>query len=292
MTPTPPIHSLMALGFTALEAEVYVSLLTEPSATGYRVANAIGKPTANVYKAIESLQTKGAVLVDDGERRVCRAVPAEELLRQLERDFRHRRERAADTLAHLGKADVDDRVYQIRSKEQVLERCRTMLAGAEEIVLADLYPGPLDTFRGDLEATAARGVDVWAKIYAPDAVDGVEVVQPVDVDRIVTSWPGHLNLVVDGREMLLVMLDRESNLLQAVWTRSTYLACMFHSGLGCELMLSKAQNAATRNDPALAKRWFAGHDRLFLSRSPGYRALMDRFTRSEAPERSRKESPK
>ena len=42
---------LMQIGFTQLESEVYLYLLTEGAHTGYAVAKAIGKAVANVYKS-------------------------------------------------------------------------------------------------------------------------------------------------------------------------------------------------------------------------------------------------
>src|SRR5215468_10366506 len=108
------IDALTRLGFTALEAEVYTFLLGEPGATGYRIAQGIGKPVANTYKALESLQRKGAILVEDDESRRFRAVPAEELLLGLERDFAQTRAQAARALARLGTDEAsDDRVYQL-----------------------------------------------------------------------------------------------------------------------------------------------------------------------------------
>ena len=56
--------SLESLGLTQIEALAYAYLVANPSSTGYRVARGIGKPTANVYRALESLGRKGAVLQD------------------------------------------------------------------------------------------------------------------------------------------------------------------------------------------------------------------------------------
>ena len=67
--------ALVPFGFTALESEIYVFLLGESPATGYRVAQGINKPAANTYKAIQTLQSKGAILVEEGSSRFCRAVP-------------------------------------------------------------------------------------------------------------------------------------------------------------------------------------------------------------------------
>lgn len=56
------IQGLTGLGFTQADAEVYVALLRESPATGYRIATVLGKATANTYKALRSLTDKGAVL--------------------------------------------------------------------------------------------------------------------------------------------------------------------------------------------------------------------------------------
>ena len=57
-------ESLKQLGLNNLEAEVYIHLLTNYPMTAYKVGKGINKPTANVYKAIESLSKKGAVIID------------------------------------------------------------------------------------------------------------------------------------------------------------------------------------------------------------------------------------
>lgn len=55
-------------------------MLGEGIATSYRVAKALGKAAASIYQTLDSLEQKGVVIVDDGEKRLCRAVPAGEML--------------------------------------------------------------------------------------------------------------------------------------------------------------------------------------------------------------------
>ena len=71
-----PIDDLQELGFTGLEAEVYIHLAQGEASTGYAIARALNKPTANTYKAIAALEAKGAVIVDDGDTRACWAASA------------------------------------------------------------------------------------------------------------------------------------------------------------------------------------------------------------------------
>jgi len=82
------VKALADLGFTNLEAEIYAFLLQESPATGYRIAQAIGKPAANTYKAIQSLEQKGAVIVEAGSSRMCRAIIFRGVARQIEPGIR------------------------------------------------------------------------------------------------------------------------------------------------------------------------------------------------------------
>ena len=64
------------LGFNALRSEVYVALLKTDPQTAYRTGKLIGRPTANVYKAVEVLLSRGAVTIEEGfDKQVCHAVP-------------------------------------------------------------------------------------------------------------------------------------------------------------------------------------------------------------------------
>src|ERR1043166_2874013 len=115
-------QTLIPFGFTRLESEIYTFLLRESPATGYRVAQALKKAAANTYKAIESLQQKGAVLVEEGASRSCRAVPSDELLARLTRDFEWRRAEAELRLAELNSNATDERVYGLRSRSPRVDR--------------------------------------------------------------------------------------------------------------------------------------------------------------------------
>jgi len=235
-----PVKSLLDLGFSEIEALVYTFLVRSEPSTGYRISHAIGKPTANTYKAIATLEQRGAVLIDDGDNRLVRAVPPDELLAGLEHRALQQREAARTALASLVQDDGDDRVYTLRDRDQVLERARAMLARARSIVLGDMFPAPLATLAEDLAAAAARGVRVVVKSYAGTRITGVEVVVAADGDRALAAWPGQqLSLVVDANEHLLAMFDAKlAHVRQAVWSRSAFLSCLHHNHVAMELLVT------------------------------------------------------
>jgi hypothetical protein len=259
---------------------VYAYLLQKSPATGYRVAAGIGKPAANTYKAIESLAAKGALELDEGQNTLCRAVPPNELLGRLERAFAERQKRALKSLSELPGAASDDRVYQMRSPEQVFERCRQMLGRAQEIVFADLFPDTLAELRPDLEAAAARISRVAVKAYRPAECTGVEIHADPDGEITLKRWPGQwVNMVVDGAEYVQAFLTADGKQVhQAVWSGSAYLSWVYHSALGSEFGLAGlGQMLAAGAGTDELRTWLETHIERTAREAPGYRALQARF---------------
>jgi len=239
MTNAGAVEALAGLGFGALEAEVYAFLVREAPATGYRVAQALCRPAANVYKAIEALEARGAVMVDHGASRLCRATPPDELLGQLHRQFQQRRTEASRVLRELHDPSSDDRIYHLRSRGQVLERAGAMLEGCRAVALVDAFPGPLMEITPGLEAAAARGVRVTVKAYLPASLQGAAVVMNPRGEEVMRRYPGEsLILLVDGLELLIAsFVPGSGEVQQAVWTASVPLSYIVHGAMAAEVVI-------------------------------------------------------
>jgi len=231
MTVRDSVRALTDLGFTNLEAEIYAFLLQESPATGYRIAQAIGKPAANVYKAVQTLEQKGAVIVEDGSSRMCRAVSSDELLSRLGREFEAKRVSALQSLRGLNHASSDDRIYQLRSKEQVLQRALEMVVSSKQILLGIIPGSMVDTLAEDLLHAAARGVDIALFSDRAVRIEGIEVF----VEDVKARARPTLELVVDGEQTLTSVFDASGGLLHAIWSRSAMLAVTHHEGLAAQM---------------------------------------------------------
>lgn len=274
------IESLVELGLTPLEGEAYMALLLESPATGYRVAQTLNRPAANVYKALESLEKKGAIIAETGKSRRLRAVPPTEFLAQLQRKFVARRSRAEQALAHLPGFPDDDRVYSLTNCSQVFERARAMLARCSHVLLVDTVNRPLEMLRTEIEAVAARKVEVAVRTDKQVALAGVELVSRLPPEVDFGSWPGDwLCLVVDGREHLLAFLSQEDDVVyQAIWSGSAYLSFVYHCGVCCEIILEillhkMRESRTVENLSDLVTNRF----RRWISGAPGRDLLMNRF---------------
>lgn len=233
------VNTLMALGLSQLEAEVYVVLVQNPGCTGYRVAQQLGKAAAGVYKALDSLVLKGAVGAEDSTPRQYSAVSPEELLGQLDRTYTDRRNAAENALAQLDHLNEEISFHRLQSFDQVIERAKQMLSKAAEVVVVDVFPDCLEFVAPFINSAHARGVRVYVQLYREALLQAHQLVVAPDADRLLTRWKGSwLNIVVDAKEHLLSYLDCEAKtVMQAAWSNSSYLSTVYYNGITSELQL-------------------------------------------------------
>ncbi|HVG24822.1 MAG TPA: helix-turn-helix domain-containing protein [Thermoanaerobaculia bacterium] len=273
---TTPTETLTSLGLNDLEAEIYVHLLQHEPMTAYRVAQSLGRQTANVYKAMESLSRRGAVLIEEGESRLCRAVPVREFLRHTEREYLARTKAASEALAELHRPSFDERVYRVESIAQVFEQVSTMLQAARAIAVVDAFPAAAEKIRPAVEKAIRRGVKVYVQAYDDTVIKGAIHITPPDPAAVLAYWQSEqLNVVVDGEQCLVALLTRSlDGIHQALWSNSPYLAALLHGGLTAEHTLHRL--SAATNERAM--RRILGEHRFFLhDELPGSRALLARF---------------
>ncbi|MBD2703390.1 hypothetical protein IC229_22290 [Spirosoma sp. BT702] len=214
-----------------MEADVYLLLLQEDALTGYKVGKQLGKPTANVYKALDSLAKKGAVLVEDEKNRRCKAVSIQELCDLVEAGIQRKTRQARELFQQPKRETYDERSYQLQSVDLVLSRCRQMLRNCTTIALLDLFPKLVKTLRPDIDQAIDRGIEVYLQVYQPVEIRGAKLTV-LDMPQVLAYWQSQqLNLVIDGKEHLLALLSGElSEVYQASWSRNLYLSAMLHMG--------------------------------------------------------------
>lgn len=272
---------LRSLGLNNLEAEVYAFLLRQDEPmTAYRVGKELGRPTANVYKAIDALARKGAAVVDQGDTRLCRPAPPAEFLGQYERSLLEKTRQAGGVLTQLGPASADEGIYHLHSAPLVLERCRAMLERCQQIAVVDAFPAALGAVLSAVEAAIQRGVQVYLQTYERVSIRGARVALAYQSDRILAHWTSQqLNVVADGQEVLLALLHADlSDVYQAVWTSSLYLACSVHVGLMREHVFHRIAALRDRKDfPADICRLIDEQPFFHAATVPGQRKLFARF---------------
>jgi hypothetical protein len=280
-------EALINTGFTPLEAEIYIYLLQHSPATGYKIAKGIGRSFTNTYKAIAGLQAKGAILMDEGDHKLSRAVRIEELMDQMEARFREKRRIAVEAVRQLPVSEEDNRIYHLASTDQVYERCRRMLQECEERVLLELFPEPCALLREPVEATAARGIITAARVYAGESLEGVRVIQSPFGEENQKIWRSQwLALFVDGRQFLLGhLVQGGGGVYECVWSANPFISRAFYAFVNSDLhhyaFLPHLEGAASLNDvrteyDRLQEEFPAGGDLGFRDLMSNYAWLPDK----------------
>ena len=233
---------LAGVGLTGLEASAYVALLREPGATAYRVAQLIGKPPPNTYKALDALLAKGAVVVDESSgSKTYAALPIGEYLNTKRRNLDVQQSEIEQSLADVAVEEVEHGVFRLDTVNQVYERCRTMIAEARWLVLIDAFPRPLDELRKEALAAAGRGVGLFVKPYAPASLPGCDVLGAEQGAPQLNVWNGDwLNVVADCSQSVQALLAKDGvGVHAAAWTRNPYLAMLDFNGMVSEFILTR-----------------------------------------------------
>lgn len=245
--------ALAELGLTPLECSVYRYLLAEPGATGYRVAQALGKPVGNIYKTVEALESKGAVATSDDEgNRTSAAIPVAEWLRARKSSFDRACTAAATALARAasdaGPAQpADDAVYRLTDREQVLERCRAMIATAKQFVIMTAAPSLVAEFAPALQRAAKR-TPVALKVFQPVAIPGIEVIVDPRQEKAMENGPGAWTTInTDGSQCVCALFDLSgAELHSANWTRNPLVTWTHYTGLSSDLILAAVRSCMER----------------------------------------------
>jgi sugar-specific transcriptional regulator TrmB len=244
------------------------------------VAQEIGKPVANTYKAVQSLFKKGAIMIDETENRLCQAVDPEIFLENLKKTYLTEQASAKEALSKLSRSTDSERIYSLSTPEQVFDRCRQMCFEAESIILIDAFPGVTEKLKPWVEEAGTRGVKVLMQAYEALEMDGVEIVPVPSAEMMTERWKGHwLIVVVDGAEYLQAFLGSDLKTVQvANWCGSAFLAIPQHNFLantfrqaGLESQIEKGKSAAAlKVELKRTEAWTTMGNR-------GYEKLRERF---------------
>lgn len=280
---TSAIEQLSGLGFTQAESAIYVHLLRSGVSTGYAIAQALGKPVANVYKSIESLANKGAVELKAGRGRQCLAVPWKQLLQDHQQRFESNLAKLSASLSELPETRDDETVMQLENFDRVVAESKRIIAECETVLLADMEPAALALFKEDLICAAKRGIEVRIKIYEPEELPGVHVTLRVDGAQVYQRCPDvAMDLCADGVESLIALFDLAMNrVLQAFRSRSSLMNMQIYCGQLYELILTDLKPLLASDDLEGAKRVLANTDHLhpFSADGPTLQRYIDRYQR-------------
>lgn len=250
-------QQLTEMGFTALEAEIYLFLITTGSQTGYAIAKGLNKATANVYKALESLSAKGAVEYSMADKKKCTASNWQQLLKRRQTQFAQTVACLEENLTSLQlKQSNDEQVYQIEQVDQVIEESISLINNASQILMVEAEPDAVPLFKEALEQAEKRGVEIWIKVYQPVELKGMNVIVRQHGHEVYGKTQDiSFKLAADGNAMLIADIAIDSKKVIAAYrSQSALMAMSIYTGLLYELILTELKQLIPSNHLDAAKR--------------------------------------
>ncbi len=118
-------EALQKIGFSPLEATIYITLCKHGSLTGYEVAKLSGISRSNVYAALYSLQDKGMCSVSEGESTKYVALSKEELILSAKRNMS---EILSEIDTHFpDRLDVSEPYVTIKGYDNVVKKVKNSI---------------------------------------------------------------------------------------------------------------------------------------------------------------------
>ncbi len=232
------VAALEALGFSTYEARAYVGLLKQNPITGYQLSKLSGVPRSRIYETLERLAGRGyaVALQSDPVEYSPLAVP--ELLAHLQEQFDGALSTLDKELSQLATAEQTESLWNLRGRDDILRRVRSMLVNAEQSIYLVSWSETLQVLRPELEAAERRGVRVVIiSCGESDLKVGKHYRHAFEKD-LVQSCDSSLNVVVDAKEVLVGQTE-PAETCQAAWSHSAALISVTEEYIRHEVYLHK-----------------------------------------------------
>ncbi|AXY01978.1 TrmB family transcriptional regulator [Vibrio alfacsensis] len=197
------VTKLMDFGFTKTDALVYINLLKNGRASGYKIAKEISLSRSSVYSSIDNLYNNGYIFLSDGDTKEYEAKSPELIFNQIEKKTVENIGILKKELSKMMLQEEKEFVYNLTGYENSVQKAKELINQAEvEIYMnADFR---LDEYHDEICNAIERGVRIigfsFNRIEKPH--EKMEFFSRSD--ELETLYPSHrFMLVVDMAQALI-----------------------------------------------------------------------------------------
>ncbi|MFC1887697.1 TrmB family transcriptional regulator [Candidatus Cloacimonadota bacterium] len=251
------VKMLKEIGLTDLEGVIYIWLLEHERSTGYKIASGVDKPVANTYKALKSLEQKGAVISDNSTSKIIyETIPIEQFLNKLEHEFSRKKKSILSEAAELSQNQVPGGIYELKSIDIVYEKAVKMIKTSRSTIALDCYPAPMQVIKKDLDEVDPEKVMIITHKYDFELVDDTYRPKKRMSDLSLSEFRGQwMILIKDAEEALIAFFSVDGKeMLHSVWIQDPFISLILYNGLTVEnnliemftVLYDDAENKITR----------------------------------------------
>lgn len=276
------IQLLMDVGLSKLQARIYLTFSRGDKLTGYAVAKRLHEPAANIYKALDSLQNKGLVLLDDSSSvKYYTAQPMSFYLDQLELRLADKRKIIESEIKPGEFESFQEGIYRIDSYEQLYTQASALIEKSREIIALDSTTPPIEQIRNDLQKASGKGITILIKSYEEINIPNCRVVYSRKMGSPVYELPiQYFHLVVPGEGYITALLNHGNRqLLHGVYTQNIILSIVAYNGFIMEFFSTKALDMLLqgRKGKDVLQEW-GKMDTILASNTAAWKEFIERIT--------------
>ncbi len=205
------VTKLMDFGFSKTDALVYINLLKNGRASGYKIAKDIALSRSSVYSSIDNLYANGYIFLSDGDTKEYEAKSPELIFSQIEKKTVENINILKTELSKMMLQEEKQFVYNVTGYENVLQKAKEVINQANlEIYLNTDFN--LNLFGQELCDAIDRGVRVivfsFNKMASPH--EKIEMYSRSHHDEV--DYPSHRFMCVADMKLALMFSHREETL--------------------------------------------------------------------------------
>lgn len=200
---TELVTKLMDFGFTKTDALVYINLLKNGRASGYKIAKDISLSRSSVYSSIDNLYKNGCIFMSDGETKEYEAKSPELILSQIEKKTIDNIHILKKELSRMMLQEEKEFIYNISGYENLLQKAKEVLSQAQiEVYLNTDFP--LEILTKEIGEAIERGVRVIVFSFNKLAMPHPKVELYSRSEEEEQRYPSHrFMLVVDMKQAMM-----------------------------------------------------------------------------------------
>lgn len=205
---TDLVTKLSGFGFSKTDALVYIELLKNGRASGYKIAKNISLARSTVYSSIDNLFNNGYIFMADGDIKEYEAKSPDLIFKKIEENAIKDIEFLKEELSSLANEQKKDFIYNISGHDHLLLKAKEMIEqSVSEVYLNTDFP--LGFLKKEMKSAVARGVRVivfsFNKVEVYD--DNIETFSRFSVPE--KDYPSHRFMLVVDMEQTLIFSHRE-----------------------------------------------------------------------------------
>lgn len=134
-------EKLMCIGFSEIEALIYIELLEKQGQNGTQLSKAMNQPRSTVYMGLESLLKKNIIYLipTQTDKKNYNPIYPQDLVKRLKREYSYILETIGQDLDKMYNKEKYERVFNIEGLENIKEKIKDMVMEAKNKVVISGY---------------------------------------------------------------------------------------------------------------------------------------------------------